>query len=426
MFIFNILSIFPEIVECFTKYSIINRAVENKLLKFNFINLRDFCEDKHKQIDDEPYGGGSGMVFKVEPVYKALSSLKTDERGKVVLLSAKGIKFTNHIAKELAKEKALTLICGRYEGIDERIVDFVDYEISIGDYVLMGGEIPASVIIEAVSRLIPGVVGKEDSVKYESFQDIFLEYPHYTRPAEFNGLKVPEVLLSGNHKEIEKWRKTKSIETTLKKRIDLILNRERPLTKDELDIIQNLLKDKYEIYVGLVHYPVYNKKGEIVLTAITNMDIHDISRVSRTYNIKKYFLITPDEEQKAYALRIINHWKEGYGKEFNPTRKEALKVIDITDSIDSAIKKIKSQTDKNLIIIGTTAKRKDSSITISKLKKIAENNAIFLIFGTGWGLTEEVLNKMDYILEPIYGITEFNHLSVRSAVSIIIDRILGF
>ena len=290
----------------------------------------------------------------------------------------------------------------------------------------MGGEIPACTIIEAVSRLIPGVVGKEDSVKNESFQDIFLEYPQYTRPSNFNRLKVPEILLSGNHYEIEKWRKDKSIENTVNKRIDLIINRERSLSEDEVNKIKELLSKKYEIYIGLVHYPVFNKKGEIVLTAITNMDIHDISRVSRTYGIKKYFIITPDKEQKAYAERIINHWKEGYGKDFNPSRKEALKVTEIVDSIDSAIKKIKNNSNKELILVGTSAKKRENEITINRLKELATKNSIFLIFGTGWGLSDEVLNKMDYMLEPVYGLTDFNHLSVRSAVSIIIDRIFGF
>ena len=425
MFTFNILSIFPEIIECFTKYSLINKAIEKKLLKFNFINLRNFTSDKHKQVDDEPYGGGSGMVFKIEPVYNALRSLKINERGKVILLSAKGVKFTNTIAKKLSKENALTLICGRYEGIDERIKNFIDEEISIGDYVLMGGEIPACVIIESVSRLIPGVVGKENSVKDESFQDIFLEYPHYTRPYEFEGLKVPEILLSGNHKEIGNWRKKKKIENTLKNRPDLIYNRFRALKIDEIKEIQKNLKNKYEIYVGLVHYPVYNKKKEVVLTAITNMDIHDISRACRTYGIKKYFLITPDEEQKAYAMRIINHWREGYGKEFNPTRKEALKLAFLIDSLEFAINEIKKETKREMILVATSAKNGDNRITINKLKELAENKAIFLIFGTGWGLTDEFLKKMDYILEPIYGIDDFNHLSVRSAVSIILDRLTG-
>ncbi len=426
MFVFNILSIFPEIIECFTKYSLINKAIEKNLIKFNFLNLRDYTKDKHRQIDDEPYGGGSGMVFKIEPVFNALSSLKTNERGKVVLLSAKGKKFTNSLAKKLSKEKALTLICCRYEGIDERISNFIDYEVSIGDYVLMGGEIPACVIIEAVSRLIPGVIGKEDSVKFESYEDIFLEYPHYTRPKNFNGLVVPEILLSGNHKEIEIWRKRKSIENTVNRRFDLIQNRKRPLDNFEVSEIKNLLKNKFEIYTGLVHFPVYNKKHEIVLTAITNMDIHDISRVSRTYGIKKYFLITPDVEQKAYALRIINHWKNGYGREYNPSRKEALKVIEIKESIEDAINEIKKITSKNLITIGTSAKKRENEITIQKLKELAKDNAIFLIFGTGWGLTEEILDSMDYILEPIYGLTDFNHLSVRSAVSVIVDRLMGF
>ncbi len=425
-FVFNILSIFPELVKNFTDYSLIKKAIEKGILEFNFINLRNFTNDKHKQIDDEPYGGGSGMVFKIEPVYNALCSLKDNKKGKIILLSAKGKKFSQELANKLSKENSLTLICGRYEGIDERITNFIDYEVSIGDYVVMGGEVGACVLIEAVARLIPGVVGEENSVKDESFQDIFLEYPQYTRPAEFKGLKVPEILLSGNHKEIDNWRKLKKIEITLKNRFDLIKERKRVLIKEEIDQISVFLNKKYNVFLALIHYPVYNKKGKIVSTAITNMDIHDISRLSKTYGLKKYFIVTPDEEQKAYAQRIIDHWKYGYGKEFNPTRKEALEVIEILSSFDEVVSYIKSSIKKELICVGTSAKQYGNQITFSSLRDLMNNYAVLIVLGTGWGLTEDIKNKMDFMLEPIYGLSDFNHLSVRSAASIIIDRLLGF
>ncbi len=423
---FNILSIFPEIVECFVNYSLLKRAKEKNLVSFNFLNIRDFCKDKHKQVDDVPYGGGSGMILKPEPVINALSSLTDEKKGKVILLSAKGIKFNQELANKLKDEKYLTIICPRYEGIDERVKNWVDYEISIGDYVIMGGEVGACVLIEAISRLIPGVVGKEESIKYESFQDIFLEYPQYTRPFDFNGLKVPEILLSGHHRNIEKWRKDKSIEITVKNRLDLIIERKRILDRSEIEKIKELILKDYEIYVALLHYPVLNKKGEIVSTAITHMDIHDIARVCRTYGIKKYYIVTPDSEQINYALRVIRHWTEGYGKEFNPSRKEALKVIDVKKYFEEAINDVKSLTKRNLKLVGTSAKIYKKTITFSQLKEIGKNNALLLVFGTGWGLSNEIKDKMDYMLEPIYGLTDFNHLSVRSAVSIIIDRILGF
>ncbi len=423
---FNILSIFPEIVENFTNYSLLKRAKDKGILSFNFLNIRNFCKDKHRQVDDEPYGGGSGMVMKPEPVVEAISSLKDDERGKVILLSAKGFKFNQQIARLLSKENSITIICGRYEGIDERVNNWVDLELTIGDYVIMGGEVGACVLIEAISRLIPGVVGKEESIKIESYQDIFLEYPQYTRPQNFKGYKVPEILLSGNHQKINEWRKKESIKVTVDRRIDLIKNRERGLNQDEVEIIKKNLREKFKIYVALIHYPVYNKKKEIVSTAITNMDIHDISRVCRTYGVKKYFLVTPDKEQKNYALRVINHWTEGYGSEFNPSRKEALKVIDIKNYFEEVVEEIEKREKEKPLLIGTSAKVFKKTITYKKLWEIAQKKPILLVFGTGWGLTESIKEKMDYMLEPIYGLTDFNHLSVRSAVSIIIDRILGF
>ncbi len=214
---FNIITIFPHIFESYFGESIIKRALEKKLVGINITNLRDFTADKHRTVDDTPFGGGVGMVMKVEPIYEAVKSLKSEVRNlksetnlktRVILFSAKGKKYTQSDAVRLSQYDNLILICGRYEGIDERVAENIaDEEISIGDYVLTGGEIPAMVVVDSISRLIPGVLGNEESPRDESHsKDGYLEYPQYTRPEVFNDWKVPEVLLSGDHERIKKWR----------------------------------------------------------------------------------------------------------------------------------------------------------------------------------------------------------------------------
>ncbi len=219
----DILTLFPEMFEILNS-SIIGRAKKANLIEVNLINIRDFSNDKHNHVDDYPYGGGSGMVIRPDPVYRAYNSIVQDleYKPKTIYLSPKGKTLTNIIAKDISKEEHLILLCGHYEGIDQRVLDeIVDEEISIGDYVLTGGELPAMVLVDTVSRYIKGVLS-DGSCENESFENGLLEYPQYTRPEIFNGIKVPDVLLSGNHKEIDKWRLEKSLETTQKNRKDLI------------------------------------------------------------------------------------------------------------------------------------------------------------------------------------------------------------
>ena len=220
---FDVLTLFPEMFKSLDE-SIVGRAVEKELIEINLINIRDFSKNKHKKVDDTPYGGGAGMVLMPDVVYDAYSSVK-DENAKVIYLSPQGKVLNQNKVKELSKENHLILLCGHYEGIDQRVLDeIVDEEISIGDYVLTGGELPAMVLIDSVSRYVEGVLS-EDSTKEESFSNNLLEYPQYTRPEEFRGKKVPEVLLSGHHENIKKWREQKSLEITKQKRPDLLTER---------------------------------------------------------------------------------------------------------------------------------------------------------------------------------------------------------
>lgn len=218
---FDILTLFPEMFDTI-KNSIIGKAIEKKLIEINTINIRDFSKDKHKKVDDTPYGGGAGMVMMPDVVYDAYMSIKDKENAKVIYLSPKGNVLNQNKVEALSKEEHIILLCGHYEGIDQRVLDeIVDEEISIGDYVLTGGELPAMVLIDTVSRYVSGVLNKE-SVDEESFSNGLLEYPHYTRPEVFLNKKVPEVLLSGHHENIKKWRDEKSLEITKKKRPDLL------------------------------------------------------------------------------------------------------------------------------------------------------------------------------------------------------------
>ncbi len=217
---FDVLTLFPEMFKSLDE-SIIGRAREKGLIEINLINIRDFSKDKHKKVDDTPYGGGAGMVLMPDVVYDAYDSIK-DKNAKVIYLSPQGNVLNQNKVKELAKEEHLILLCGHYEGIDQRVLDeIVDEEISIGDYVLTGGELPAMVLIDSVSRYAQGVLNDE-SIKEESFSNNLLEYPQYTRPEEFRGQKVPEVLISGHHENIKKWREQKSLEVTKIKRPDLL------------------------------------------------------------------------------------------------------------------------------------------------------------------------------------------------------------
>lgn len=235
----DILTLFPEMLRGALDASLLKKARDKGLLTVNLVDLRDFTSDKHKTADDSPYGGGPGMVMKVEPIAKALSSVNS-QQSTVILLCPTGQTLTQAKVKELAKVEHLVLLCGHYEGVDERVRDMVDEEISIGDYVLTGGELPALVLTDAVARYLPGVVKEEESVKRDSFHDGLLDYPSYTKPEEFEGKKVPEVLFSGHHAEISKWRRKESLRLTLHRRPDLLAKAD--LNEQDKDMLAEIVR----------------------------------------------------------------------------------------------------------------------------------------------------------------------------------------
>ncbi|MEG1992413.1 MAG: tRNA (guanosine(37)-N1)-methyltransferase TrmD [Acetivibrio sp.] len=236
---YHVLTLFPEMIEQGMNTSITGRAIENEIISLNTVNIRDYSKNKHKKVDDYPYGGGAGMVMQAEPIYCAYEAVMEDKKKplRVIYLTPQGIVFNQSIAEELAQEEELIFLCGHYEGIDERVLEtIVTDSISIGDYVLTGGELPAMVMMDAISRLVPGVLNNDTSAETESFADHLLEYPQYSRPEIWKEKKVPEVLLSGHHKNIEKWRREQSLYRTLKRRPDLL--KDAPLSKKDTVFLQ--------------------------------------------------------------------------------------------------------------------------------------------------------------------------------------------
>lgn len=241
---FKVLTLFPEMFDSFKSTSMIGRAIEEKKIEFEAINFRDYSDSKHKQVDDAPFGGGAGMVIRTQPLASCLEAIKPSGHARIVYMTPKGKTFTQEMARTLSKEEEIIFVCGHYEGVDQRFIDqFVTDEISIGDYVLTGGEIPTMVIIDAVARMVDGVLGKQVSYEEESHYNSLLEYPHYTRPAIHEGVKVPEVLLSGNHAKIADWRFEQSLEITGKRRPDLLLKYDYShLTRRKRELVQKYIK----------------------------------------------------------------------------------------------------------------------------------------------------------------------------------------
>ncbi|MBP1726317.1 MAG: tRNA ((1)-)-methyltransferase [Deltaproteobacteria bacterium] len=242
--IIDILTIFPEMVASPLEESILGKAIQRGLIAVRVINVRDFATDRHQTTDDRPYGGGSGMVMKVEPLVRAIRHARSADPppARVILLSPQGRPLSQEVAWELSRERHLTLVCGRYEGVDERVRrHFVDEEISIGDYILTGGELPALVVVDAVARLLPDVLGCSESTVEESFADLLLEYPQYTRPEIFEGHQVPEILLSGNHAAVRRWRRQQSLWRTWQRRPDLL--KEAGLSDEDRELLAEMIGD---------------------------------------------------------------------------------------------------------------------------------------------------------------------------------------
>lgn len=413
----TVITAFPELMRGYLAASVLGRGIAAGKLEAEVVDIRDFSEGSYRQIDDYCYGSG-GMMLMAEPLAKAVESVSGGGKPYVVYPSPQGVRLHQELVEDLARKEHLVIVCGHYEGVDERFTEkYVDMEISLGDFVLTGGEMPAMAIVDAVSRLIPGVVGSESSVEEDSFYSGMLDTPHYTRPAQWRGERVPDVLLNGDAKAIERWRRRQSVERTLDRRPDIA---------GRAGIIPWLSGGAY---VMEVHYPVLDKRGEKSSTAITGMDLHDIARACRTYGIKKYLLVTPIAQQREMAKRIAGHWTSGWGADYNPDRREAFSTLKIFASVQKAIAWAEEKEKKPVFKIATTAKRHAGAQHWLTLKReiLRRDHSPLIIFGTGWGLHDEVMEMADAVMTPICGGKDgWNHLSVRSAVSITLDRFFGW
>jgi tRNA (guanine37-N1)-methyltransferase len=433
---FTILTLFPEFFSGPLTCAQMARAREAGLLSVDLVNPRDFSQSRHQHVDDRPYGGGPGMVMMPEPLAAALASVR--EPGRRIVLTPSGAPLTQALARELAQESALTLVCGRYEGIDERLLEAEGLmPVCVGEAVLNGGEAAALCLLEAVARLQPGFMGKEESGDDESFSNGLLEYPHYTRPESYLGREVPEILRGGSHGKIAKWRREASLKRTFARRPELLA--EAPLDGEDYNFLRGLEKPAAlgrSLFLCLLHHPVLDKAGKPGTVSLTNLDIHDMCRVSRTYELGGVLLVTPLDDQRELGERLLAHWTEGAGGRANPDRAQALRLGRMAASLDEAAQWVADQAGRAPRIVATSARasyrpargRKERMIAFTPARTVRgwlKESPVLLVLGTGHGLAPEVLERAEAIVSPVRGFSAYNHLPVRAAAAILVDRLLG-
>lgn len=423
----NIVSLFPEFFDSPLNSGLMRRARDSGLVEIACLNPRDFATDRHRTVDDRPYGGGPGMVMLAKTLDVALQSL--DRPGAILLMSPSGRPFDQAMARRLCTEDACTIVCGRYEGIDARLEALYPIlPVSVGDYVLNGGEAAALCVVEAVARLTPGFMGHAGSGEDESFSQGLLEYPHYTRPEVYRGLAVPEILLSGDHARIAAWRREQGLAATLARRPELLASAR--LEKKDFSVLKNLAgqggrrRRGRNLYVALVHHPVLNREGKTVAVSLTNLDVHDIARCSCAYGLGGYYIATPLADQQALARELLGHWLGEQGRAFNPDRAEALEGVDVVDSVEKAVAAVAVRAGQSPRLLATSAVVQ-GALTPAEVADWLDETPVLLLLGTGSGLAPEVLEKVDGTLRPIRPFDAYNHLPVRAAAAILFDRILG-
>lgn len=429
---FNIVSLFPEFFDSPLTVALMGKARETGLLRFDFFNPRDHAHDRHRSVDDRPYGGGPGMVMMLEPLVQALRAIPSEKaKGRILVMAPSGEPFCQQQARQWASEGQLTLVCGRYEGIDARLSEIFDIEyVNVGDAVLNGGETAALHIIEAVARLVPGFMGKEESGHDESFSDGLLEYPHYTRPEEFEGHSVPEILRSGDHARIAAWRHEKSLQATLYGRPALLS--EAGITQKDAEYLDLQPRKRMgrNLSIALLHYPVIIEGKNSGCSSLTNLDIHDIARSSCTYGLGAFYVASPLDDQMQVLADILHHWTDGAGGKSNADRKKAFSVVRPVRLLADAVADLTKQTGQKPLLLGTSARwpsAKDAvpQVTPQGVRRWLQDTPVLLLLGTGHGLAPEVLAQCDGILRPLRYLDGYNHLSVRAAAAIVADRILG-
>jgi tRNA (guanine37-N1)-methyltransferase len=418
---FTVVTILPELIEPALAAGVVGRAKQAGTIAVECITPRDFTTDKHRTVDDTPYGGGPGMVMKPEPLLAAIAKAGPGHR---ILLSPGGAPLTQPRVQQLAQLEHLVLVCGRYEGVDQRVIDSaIDEELSIGDYVISGGELGALVIIDAVARLVPGVLGEPTSADDESFSAGLLEYPQYTRPADLEGRTVPAVLAGGNHAAIAAWRRLQSMQRTAERRPDL-WKQFRP-TKADAKAFPPLAA---RTHLALVHHPVVDRVGTVITTALTNFDIHDLARSSMTYGLAALHLVTPVTSQRDKAQHIAQLWM---GDDQGEHRARALELVRTADAIETVIAELTTEYACPPTVIATSAKptsfpdlpRRTPAALVAEAA--SDPAPLLILLGSGWGLADTLIPSVSRVLTPIEGASDWNHLSVRSACAVLVDRLFG-
>lgn len=424
----SILTLFPALYEPFLKTSIIGRARQSGKIDADVVNLFSLCQPKER-IDGPTFGPGAGVVLRPEIMEKGIEQQEA-QKGTAykIFFSPQGKKLDQDLLKRMyeniKKVDHVMLLPARYEGMDGRIEEYyADATVSVGDIVLMGGDIPAMILLEGLLRLIPGIVGKEESVLHDSFSGAFVDYPEFTDPLDWKGLQVPAVIRSGNHHEIHEWRMNKAAQKTVIDHFDWL--RSHKLTDEERELSQKYIPSHY---AALMHNEIVLPGDIVGTTSVTSLDIHDIARSAKTYGLKNYFIVTSLIDQQKIVQKLLDFWQTGAGVTYNSQRHEAVKEVILRDSLDSVIAEIEQKEGKKPIVIATSARESahDSLLTFYEQSKIwVQNRPVLIIFGTGHGLSAAVLERCDYVFMPIKGISDFNHLSVRSAAAVIFDRWLG-
>lgn len=425
----SIITLFPELYGSFLQTSLLKRAQDAHLVSFDTVSLFSFAEAK-KRIDAPVCGPGSGMLLKPTVIEAAVEE-QEKKHGKAykIMFSPQGVKLDQKklvaLKETLSLHKHLMLLPARYEGMDARVEqEYADELISIGDYVLMGGDIPAMVLLEGLLRLFPGVVGKQDSIRDESFSHAFVDYPEYTEPLEWRGRQVPAIVKSGNHGAIEQWRKEQAVKKTVESHFDWL--RSHALTSEDKHLAMEYIPRHY---VALLHGQVLVGKDRIPgCTSVTSVDIHDIARSGRTYGVESYFIVTPLIDQQRIVQKFLSFWHDGQGERYNKNRYDAVRRVLIQPDLAAVVAAIEEKEGKKPLVITTSAKvvGDDKTITYYDQSTVfKQQRPVLIVFGTGQGLDQTVIDASDYVLCPIEGFSDFNHLSVRSAAAIILDRWLG-
>jgi len=446
LFTVTVVTAFPEIFTTWAVSSLVGRAQKAGLIKIDFVRFADMVPAKER-IDTPACGPGAGMVLKAPVVASAIEeAFARSGHGPVIFFSPTGKLLTQEVAQEFAhslfdrapevdgrKESAsvshLVLVCGRYEGVDNRVIEhYKGIELSIGNYVLMGGDLPAQVFLEVLLRYVPGVIGDARSVERDSFTGALVDFPAYGLPVEWQGREVPPVLLSGNHAAIEKWRHAEALKRSVLSHFSWLRRSALPEKVRTTEVTSVTPAH----YVVLMHDEVLIGRQEAKpgTTSVTTIDIHDIARSSATYGIKAFYVVTPLRDQQELLRVFFEFWHTERGRDYNENRYDAMRCVKVVSSLAEVEADVAARHEGLLPVKVATSARSVSgvrSVTYEQQEMVwAVARPVLLLFGTGQGMTEELLQRCDYVLTPVHGFTAYNHLSVRAAVAIILDRWIGY